>query len=154
MGRFVINVREFEDGMSDHLFEIPVDWVLGTLEGCQGIAAGHEPGAAELTVTKNGRELLIRGSARAPLSVSCVRCLEDFRLDVEAEIEVLMLPGAVNPSECENEDDLGVERYQGDLIVLDELIRDSLILEVPMNPNCGDDCPGWDHLGTTPTEAS
>jgi uncharacterized metal-binding protein YceD (DUF177 family) len=64
-----------------------------------------------------------------------------------------MLPGRPQESkpprdegDDEGMDELEVDRYRGDEIVLDELIRDTLLLEVPMNPNCGDGCLGWDHL--------
>lgn len=151
MAQFVINVREIEEGVSEHQFSIPLDWLERELEGCEGLGAGDQPGSVELIATKRGREVLIRGFAKATFSVTCVRCLEDYRLPLEAEIEVLMLPGRApaqggDGAADKDDDELSVERYQGDQIELDGLIRDSLILEVPMNPNCGEECPGWDHL--------
>lgn len=156
MGRFVINVHEIEDGVSDHRFDVPVDWLAGQLADCEGIAAGETPGSIELTATKRGRKVMLAGSVRATLSVTCVRCLGNFEDAVEPEVEVLMVPvSSVAPAGEKDgekeEDDLGIERYQGDQIVIDDLIRDSLILEVPMNPNCGDGCPGWDHLRSEPS---
>ncbi len=151
MGRFVINVREIDEGVSEYRFDVPVDWLAGMLEDCEGITAAGAAGIVELTATKRGRKVLLEGRMEATLDVTCVRCLEDFAHAVESEVEVLMIPGPGPVSkgkkdDKQDEDDLGVERFQGDLIVVDTLIRDSLILEVPMNPNCGDECPGWDHL--------
>jgi uncharacterized protein len=39
-------------------------------------------------------------------------------------------------------DDPDVLAYDGDTVVLDELIRDELVLEMPMIPLCSEDCPG------------
>lgn len=151
MGRFVINVREIEEGVSVHQFDVPVEWLAGEVEGCDGLAAGRDPGAVELVATRQGREVLLKGRASATFTVTCVRCLEDYQHPVSCGIEVLMLPGPeAAPVESEDEEsDAGVERYEGDQIVLDGIIRDSLILEIPMNPNCGDRCPGWDHLSNS-----
>jgi len=136
-----------DEGISEYLFDISPEWFGHELEGCEGINAGQEPGAVDLFATKHGREVLIQGRVRASVEITCVRCLRPFQKNIGAEVDVLMLPG--NPAtndQHEDEDDLGVERYRGDHIHLDELIRDSLVLEIPMNPNCGDDCPGWDYL--------
>lgn len=153
MGRFVINVREIEEGVSEHVFDLPVEWLAGEVEGCAGLAAGESKGSVELVATRRGREVLIKGRAATTFIVTCVRCLEDYEQPVSSEIEVLLVPGqemAAAGASPDEEEDLGVERYQGDLIVLDDIIRDSLILELPMNPNCGDGCPGWDHLRSGP----
>ena len=124
----------------------------GQLEDLEGIKESSDSGVVELVATKNGREVLLRGTLRAALVVTCVRCLEEFDFPVDVELEVLMLPGRPAPrrkdaaQEDDEKDELGVERYQGDTIVLDGLIRDTLLLEVPMNPSCGESCRGWDHL--------
>ena len=157
MGRFVINVREIEEGVSEHRFDVPVDWLAGQLEECEGITSGEAPGVVELTATKRGQQVKLTGSLAATLSVTCVRCLEAFDDSVGSDVEVLMVPDSgpaavVDKDGKPKKDDLGTEQYQGDRIVLDTLIRDSLILEVPMNPNCGDECPGWDHLHSEPSK--
>ncbi len=156
MDRFVLRVRELDDGVSDHTFELPSDWLGAQLTEAKGIGAQDGAGQIELTVTKQGREVLLRGTIRTILVVTCVRCLEEFDFPVDVALEVLMLPGrqvrrggAGRSKENERgdeKDDLGVEQYLGDEIVLDELVRDTILLEVPMNPNCGESCTGWDYL--------
>src|SRR4030065_464925 len=39
-------------------------------------------------------------------------------------------------------EDLDREFFTGDRIVLDDLVREQLILEAPMQPLCRQDCPG------------
>ena len=152
MGQFVLKLRDLEEGLSHHTFELPDEWLRSQMSDVEGIGGGAEGGRVELDVTRSGREFLLRGELWAPLVVTCVRCLEDFALSVEAFFEVLMLPGAGKSPRAASKDDeesseeLGVELYKGEEIVLDDLIRDTILLEVPMNPNCGEQCPGWDHL--------
>jgi uncharacterized protein len=39
-------------------------------------------------------------------------------------------------------EDLDVVTYSGETIALDDIVRDELVLEVPIVPLCSEDCPG------------
>ncbi|MEO6419216.1 MAG: DUF177 domain-containing protein [Polyangiaceae bacterium] len=39
-------------------------------------------------------------------------------------------------------DEADIVAYDGDTVVLDDLVRDELVLETPMIPLCSEDCPG------------
>lgn len=153
--RFVLRVRDLDPGVSTRPFELSPSWMEAQTEGLDGIAPSDEPGSVELEVDRHGQEVLLRGTVRATLKVRCVRCLEDVAFPVEAELEALMLPGSTTAKKKkkaddeDEEDELGVERYLGGEIVLDDLIRDMILLEVPMNPDCGSECPGWERLRQT-----
>lgn len=153
MGQFVLKVRDLDEGITDHRFVLTEEWLAHQLADVEGIDGAKQEGLIEVAVTRRGREVLIRGSIRASLRVDCVRCLEAFPHEVDAPLEVLMLPGQPRPRKAretdgddKNHDELGIERYRGDEIELDEILRDTILLEVPMNPNCGEQCLGWDHL--------
>lgn len=154
MSRFVLKVKELESGVSSHRFDLSADWLRAELGDVEGIGVAGEGGRLSIVTTKHGQEVLIRGTVVAALTATCVRCLNDFALPVEAEVSVLMLPSqaARRPGPARDDDDdeddgdedeLGVERYQGEEIELDGLIRDSILLDIPMNPVCGEACPGW-----------
>jgi uncharacterized protein len=152
VAEFVLHVHELQDGVSSHSFEVSGEWLREQLADLQGISANGDTGSITLSSTKRGREVLLKGEVKAILQVDCVRCVETFELPIEGDIEVLMAPGPakepdkVDEDEDEDEDDLGIEHYEGEEIALDELIRDTLLLEVPISPSCGDNCPGWEHL--------
>jgi len=62
-----------------------------------------------------------------------------------AEISVLMVPAAKIKHEREHEmasSEADVLPYDGENVVLDDLVRDDLLLEIPMIPLCSEDCPG------------
>jgi uncharacterized protein len=158
VGRFVLKVKELESGVSSHRFDLSADWLRTELSGVEGIGVADEGGRLSIATTKHGTEVLVRGTVMAALTATCVRCLGDFALQIEAEVSVLMLPAQAprrpgparddddDEADEADEDELGVERYQGEVIELDGLIRDSILLDIPMNPVCGATCPGWDGL--------
>jgi uncharacterized protein len=43
--------------------------------------------------------------------------------------------------------------YDGDSIVLDDLVRDDLLLEIPMIPLCSETCPGIASVSDSAVEA-
>ena len=154
MAEFVLRVPNLEKGVSTHSFEISGEWLRAQLADLEGIDASGEVGRFSLTTTIRGQEVLLSGEVRATLLVDCVRCLETFEFPIEGDLAVLMVPGPAPVAGEDEEDgeDLGVEHYQGEEIELDELIRDTIVLEVPISPSCGDSCPGWEHLKDGPTE--
>ena len=82
--------------------------------------------------------VLVTGTARATLTGECARCLEPLTEDTEVRFQELFvyedhaLPG---------EDD-EVSTLQGDLVDLEPLLRDAVVLALPFQPLCEDDCPG------------
>jgi uncharacterized protein len=85
--------------------------------------------------------VLVSGTVRGVATGECVRCLGDVQFDLEAEImELFAYPDRVVEGD-ENDDDvreLGVD----DLIDLEPALRDAVVLALPFQPVCRDDCPG------------
>jgi uncharacterized protein len=79
--------------------------------------------------------VLVSAQLHAPLAAECGRCLEPVtqRLDVPvAELFVY---------EPEAEDD-EVPVLDGDFVDLEPVLRDAVVLALPLNPICGEDCAG------------
>jgi uncharacterized protein len=91
-------------------------------------------GIAAFNRTQPG--LLLLGSFRANTKVTCGRCLENFDLLIQTDIEeVYNFP---DYPLSENETIIP----ENGLLDLEELIGDSLLLEIPINPICKEDCKG------------
>jgi len=96
--------------------------------------------AARLESVLDG--VLVSGSVSAALAGECVRCLDP----VDGEITVDFQELYVYPDRVP--DDRGVVdtdeelMVQGDLIDLEQVIRDSVVLALPQAPVCREDCPG------------
>ena len=78
-------------------------------------------------------------------ALECPRCLGPSRVEVEAEIELLIQPKSKEPfvDELElEESDLGVLYLQGEILDIDPILTEQLQLNVPMRQLCRQDCAG------------
>ena len=79
--------------------------------------------------------VLVSGTARAPLTGECVRCLDPLERSIEVEFaELFVAPG--------NDGDDETRWLQEDLVDLEPVVRDAVVLALPLQPVCEDDCPG------------
>ena len=85
--------------------------------------------------------VLVTGTAEAGLVGECVRCLEEISRTIEAEFQELFVYDDGEPQTEETEDG-ETSRLEGDLFDLEPLLRDSVVLALPFQPLCQDDCPG------------
>jgi uncharacterized protein len=85
--------------------------------------------------------VLVTGTARAGLEGECVRCLDPISDDMEAWFQELYVYDDRDSHVDEDEED-EVRRLEGDLLDLEPLLRDSVVLALPFQPLCRDDCPG------------
>jgi uncharacterized protein len=90
--------------------------------------------------------VLVTGTADIQVAAECSRCLEpfDWREDVELT-ELFLYPttdarGAIVEEEDESEIPLPV--MQDDLIDLQPVLRDAVVLDLPLAPLCSEDCLG------------
>ena len=105
--------------------------VLGVPEG--------SPVELDLRLEAVMEGVLVSGQARAELEGECVRCLEPIHDDVEVRIQELFCyeDQGVDPDE-----ELEVSMLQDDLVDLEPLLREAVVLALPFQPLCQDDCPG------------
>jgi uncharacterized protein len=83
--------------------------------------------------------VLVTGSAAAGLEGECVRCLEPITDEVDVRFQELYL---YDDQDLRSEEDDEVSMLEGDLLDLEPLLRDAVVLALPFQPLCTDDCPG------------
>ena len=96
-------------------------------------------------VTKDDQRFHLNGSVRTTLELTCGRCLEPFRHEVEAPFDLRYLPKAANTGEGEveiEEDDLTTAYYADNQIDLGQLMAEQFHLALPMKPLCRELCRG------------
>ncbi|MFG2192645.1 YceD family protein [Streptomyces sp. NPDC048639] len=91
--------------------------------------------------------VLVTGTARAPLKGECVRCLEPLGRELEADFqEMFSYPDADDRSrEAESGDDAEDEDMlflEDGMFDLEPVLRDAVVLALPLQPVCREDCPG------------
>jgi uncharacterized protein len=114
------------------------------------------------TLTTKGRAELIRehgghrgeviddirvvASMSAQIEINCARCLDPVLRDVQRDFDLLYRPiatvteGADEVSVTQAEADIGF--YRGDGLLLEDVLREQLLLAVPIKTVCNDDCRG------------
>ena len=83
--------------------------------------------------------VLVTGQAHAGLVGECVRCLEEIHDEVVADFQELFVYEDSDTAESEDDD---ANRLEGDLLDLEPVLRDAVVLTLPFQPLCRDDCPG------------
>lgn len=145
---FEIAVRDLDAGGKAYKFPIRAAWVRGALEGTEATTGGAD-GTLDVRVSKSGADVVLHGTLDADLVVPCARCLEPTALPVHQQVSALFVPAAgikgstgMDDEYEFNETEADILPYDGEVLVLDTLIRDELALEVPMTPLCSEDCAG------------
>lgn len=85
--------------------------------------------------------VLVTGTASAVLEGECARCLEPIHDEFEVTFQELFVYDDIRDS-AEAEEDDEVSMLQDDLVDLEPLLRDAVVLALPFQPLCQDDCPG------------
>lgn len=107
-----------------------------------------EPIKGKISFSNTGSVLVVRGEIRTTLEVECARCLRGYRVDVEAPIEESFqihgaVPEMVDDQEIEELlEDETAPLFQDNVLDLTELLRQSILLLVPIKPICSEDCGG------------
>ena len=95
--------------------------------------------ALQLRVESVAEGVLVSGTMRGNAAGECVRCLDDVSIPVEAEMQELYVYPGRTP---EGEDDEDLRQLEDDLVDTEPAIRDAVVLALPFQPVCRDDCPG------------
>ncbi len=107
-------------------------------------------GRAELVEEHHGkhqiiRDIRLRGELATSLELICARCLEPVLQDVKREFELLYRPlgadaGRDELSVTDAEAEIGY--YQGEGILLEDILREQVLLALPLKITCREDCKG------------
>jgi uncharacterized protein len=97
-----------------------------------------EPVELDLRIEAVMEGVLVTGTATAALEGECVRCLEPITDELSAPFQELFV---YEDHGIPGEDD-EVSMLEGDLLDLEPLLRDAVVLALPFQPLCEDDCPG------------
>ena len=162
---FVVKLGDLEHGPKKVTLALTEDWLRSALEGSDASPQG-KPGSVTVELTKNGRDVLVRGRAEASVTVPCVVTLDPLPFELTPEI-FLMLEQVAAPArpkkakeieapaekpakpkrqkKRKDADDLELspedaakDTFSGEDIVLDPFVREFLLLEIPPYPRRSD----------------
>lgn len=87
----------------------------------------------------------VSGQVRTRVEVQCSRCLEPFEVPVDTSFDLRYVRHADNTGEGEREvsdDDLATAFHRDGMLDLVDLMREQLVLTLPMKPLCSETCGG------------
>ncbi|MEV4332647.1 DUF177 domain-containing protein [Streptomyces sp. NPDC049597] len=115
------------------------------IEGVIGVPEGR-PVELELRLESVMEGVLVTGTARASAEGECVRCLEPLRQEVAADFqEMFTYPDADErgrPAEPVDDEDEDILYLEDGMFDLEPVLRDAVVLALPMQPVCREDCAG------------
>jgi len=103
------------------------------------------PVKASFHIDKVNEEILVKGDLSALLEMECSRCLKQFEEERDVKVNVVFHPLEELRGEEKHEikdDELDMGFYRGDELDLKDLLREQILLTVPMKPLCSEGCRG------------
>lgn len=107
-------------------------------------------GRADLVEEHHGKhkiiqDIRIQGRLATRLELSCARCLEPVMQDVKREFDLLYRPQGADAGRDEmsvTDAEAEISYYEGEGILLDDVVREQVLLAAPLKVTCRDDCKG------------
>jgi uncharacterized metal-binding protein YceD (DUF177 family) len=179
---FVVKLGDLEHGPRKVTFPLTEAWLRAALEGSDA-TPGDKEGSVTVELTKNGRDVLVRGRAEATVSVPCVVTLEPLSFDLKPEIFLMLEQVAPPPrpkkaKDVENQppkperapkrrkmrkdaddlelsvEDAAKDTFSGEEVVLDDFVREFILLEIPAYPRRSDLPSAEESLSSRPLAGS
>ena len=145
----LIELAELELHPIDFQEEFPPDAIdLG--EDVRQLTLLKTRGRAQLVEEHHGRrnviqDIRLNGELATRLELLCARCLEPVAQDVTRKFDLLYRPlgtDAGNEELSVTVAEAEVGYYQGDGLLLEDAIREQVLLTVPLKVVCREDCKG------------
>jgi uncharacterized protein len=104
------------------------------------------------------QDIRVVGHMSTRVEVACARCLDPVRREIERSFDLLYRPqgsdtGREEISVTQAEAEIGY--YTGDGLLLEDVLREQLLLEVPIKVVCREECKGLcPHCGQNRNQGS
>jgi len=128
-------------------------FVPGTIdfvEDMQQVGVLHTAGRADLLKEHRGpheivADIRVRASLQTRVEVPCARCLEPVVEAVDATFDLLFRPIGIDGESADrsittSETEIGY--YEGDGLLLEDVLREQILLALPAKTLCREDCKG------------
>ena len=119
---------------------------LNRVEGDRSLHEFRFPPSVDVNLVfyRCGRDILFRGSLQGVIGGCCSRCLEPYSFGVEKNFEFVLVPELTETDRKKelNKEEMEISFYQGAEINLAPLIREQVLLALPIRPLCTENCRG------------
>ncbi len=104
-----------------------------------------QPAQVAGRLSRKRQRVHAQGTIETEVEIFCDRCLMPLVAPLKAEFDVSYDPPGTDEESDNAElqpDDLAASIYAGDSLDLDELVREQVLLALPMRSLCGEECKG------------
>jgi len=125
--------------------EIPDDGLDIEVNETFAFDADHFPVQAQLKIKKVGAEIVVNGNILTAVELQCSRCLKDFKRKFSFPFEAIFHPIAQLKEEEKHElkvEELDMGFYAKDELDLFDIIKEQIMLNLPIKALCNDFCKG------------
>lgn len=144
-----IEIRELER----HPVDFDEDFAPGTIDLGNDLRQSsplHTSGRAQLIEEHHGKHKLIEdirlnGKLSTSVEMACARCLEPVTQGVQREFDLLYRPLGADAGRGETPvagTEAEISYYEGTGLMLEDVLREQVLLAVPLKAICRQDCKG------------
>jgi uncharacterized protein len=124
-------------------FSLPPEWWKSDSDEDR-IVGLERPLLARITVYPVSKKIMVDGFFTTRLLLRCDRCLEPYSCDFATDFRISL---SLSPFEGEGEvellaDDLNLDFIDGNILDADQILKEQLLLNVPMKTLCTSECRG------------
>lgn len=90
-------------------------------------------------------DIRLRGKFKGKFQVPCARCVEPVDRPLEAEFDLIFRPAGVDmdsPERSITAPETEIGYYQGDSLALEDVLREQVLLSLPVRTLCKPECKG------------
>ncbi|MFZ5449293.1 MAG: YceD family protein [Thermodesulfobacteriota bacterium] len=140
-----IAIKAIPDAGKEVAIDLGPEWFTQWRTEDPGLEFADARITGSVNLAKHGHDILVRGHLEGHLDLACSRCLESFTQPVAAEFDLLLAPGPGTAAPEEEElspTDLDLDYYTGEVVDLESILREQIILMIPVKPLCDEICKG------------
>ena len=110
----------------------------------------HTEGQAEVLHEHRGprdivADIRLKGRFEGSFEAPCARCVEPVATPLQADFDLLFRPARVDASSGERSisaDETEIGYYEKDSLLLEDVLREQVLLSLPVRTLCNEDCKG------------
>jgi uncharacterized protein len=90
-------------------------------------------------------DIRLKGSFQGKFEVPCARCVEPVEIPLAADFDLIFRPLGVDgdaPERSITAPETEIGYYQGDSLALEDVLREQVLLSLPVRTLCKEDCKG------------
>jgi uncharacterized protein len=141
-----INIARLKDEGLDLQLHLGEDWFARWQAEDPALEfAGPGDLEAQVRLERHGHDILVRGHLDGTLHLNCSRCLAQFGYPAATGFDLLLAPAPAQKN-LEDEEltkaDLDRDFYTGETVNLESILREQVLLLLPLKPLCAEACQG------------